>query len=85
MAFDRNTYLESVLQTLWVNLGECCLVSVSNQLLNLWEDVSMEVKVQIGLLLSYHLRKVLPTQLIAVFKFSILIRLLLDGIVRQMH
>ena len=53
------TYLELILQALWVNLMKSCLVSVCNKLLHLRENVSVEVKVQLRSLSIHNLRKIL--------------------------
>jgi len=63
---------------------EGCLICVCNQFLDLREDISVEVKVKIGLLRTDYFRKVLPAKLVTIFKFSIVVSLLLDSIVRQM-
>ena len=77
------TYLEGVLEALRVNPGEGGLESVSDQFLDLRENVTMEVKVEFGLLSADNLREVLPAELVAVLKLAIVIGLLLDRIVRQ--
>ena len=75
------SYLESVVQALRVNLVERCLVGVSDELLYLREDVPVEVEVELGLLRADHLRKVLPAQLVTVFKFAIVLGLLLYRVI----
>ena len=77
------TYFEGVLEALWVDLGEGGLESVSDQLLDLREDVTMEVKVEFGLLGADDLREVLPAELVAVLELAVVVRLLLDSVVCQ--
>ena len=82
---NSRPYLEGVLKPVRVDLGEGCLESVSDQLLYLREKISDEVKVKVGLLGLHNLGKVLKTEFVAIFKFSVVIGLLLNRVVRQVH
>lgn len=73
------------MKTLRINLGEGCLVRVCNELLNLREDVSVEIEVELGLLRTDHLCEVLEAQLVSILKLSVVVRFLLNSIVCQMH
>ena len=77
------TYLEGVLEALRVDPGEGGLESVSDQFLDLRENVTMEVKVEFGLLSADNLREVLPAELITVLELAVVVRLLLYGVVGQ--
>ena len=79
------TYLERVVESVRVYLSECRLVGVRNKFLDLGEDVPVEVKVEFWLLRADNFRKVLPAQLVSIFKFSVVIGLLLNCVVSQMH
>ena len=63
------TYFERVLQTLRVDLGERSPKSVSNEFLNLRENISLHIKVEIWLLIIYDLGKVLEAHFVCIFKF----------------
>ena len=79
------TYFESVLETCWVEFVESCPVRISYQLLDLWENVSLHIKVQIRLLRINNLGEILEAHLVCVFEFAVILRFVLDGIVRQMN
>ena len=57
--------------------------SVSDELLNLWEDVTVEVEVNVRLRGADHFREVLEAHLVAILEFSIVLGLLLDSVVGQ--
>lgn len=72
------------MKTLRVYFMEGCFVCVCDQFLDLREDISVKVKVKLGLLRTNYFRKVLPAKLVTIFKLSIVVSLLLDSIIRQM-
>ena len=78
------TYFESVLKTSWIKFVESCSICVGYELLDLWENVTLQIKVKIRLLSIDDLREVLEAHLVRIFEFSIVFRLVLDGIVGQM-
>ena len=80
-----STYLEGVVETLRVYLMKGRLVGVRDQFLDLGENVSVEVKVELGLLHGDHFCEVLPAELVSIFKFTVVIRFLLNSVVSQMH
>jgi len=51
--------------------------------LDLGEDVSVEIKIELGLLRADDFCEVLPAQFVTVLKFAIVVSFLLDCIVRQ--
>lgn len=73
------------MEPLWVYFREGCFESVCDQLLNLREDISVEVKVDFGLLRTDNLCKVLPTELVSILKLAVVVSFLLDRIVCQMN
>ena len=80
-----STYLEGVVETLRVYLMKGRLVGVRDQFLDLGENVSVEVKVELGLLHGDHFCEVLPAELVAIFKLAVVVSLLLNRIISQMH
>ena len=68
---------------MWVDLCKCSLESVGDQFLDLRENVSMEVKVEFGLLGADNLREVLQAELVAILKLAVVVRLLLYGVIGQ--
>ena len=61
---------------------ESCPVRIGYQLLDLWENVSLHIEVQIRLLSVNNLSEVLEAHLVCIFKFTVIFRFVLDGIVR---
>ena len=68
---------------MWVDLCKCSLESVGDQFLDLRENVSMEVKVELRLLGADNLREVLQAELVAILKLAVVVRLLLYGVIGQ--
>ena len=73
--------MESALVDFMERRSEC----VCYKLLDLWENVSLHIEVQVWLLSVYDFCKVLEAHLICVFVLTVVLRLVLDGIVCQMH
>ena len=68
----------------WVEFVESCPIRIGYQLLDLWENISLQIKVEIRLLGVDDLREVLETHFVCIFEFSVIFRLVLDGVVSQM-
>ena len=67
------TYFKAVLQTRGVDLMESRSEGVSDQFLNLREDVSLHVEVDIRLLGANDFAEVLEAHLVGVFKFAVVV------------
>ena len=79
------TYFESVLKASWVEFVESCPIRISYQLLDLRENVSLHIKVNIRLLSINDFSKILEAHLVCIFEFTVIFGFVLDGIVCQMN
>ena len=50
---------------------ECRPEGVSDDFLNLWENISQEIKVEVGLLSTDDFVEVLEAQFVSIFKFTV--------------
>lgn len=62
---------------------ECRPEGVSYDFLNLGENISQEIKVEVGLLSADDFVEVLEAQFVCIFKFTVVFRFVLDGVVGQ--
>ena len=67
------TYFKAVLQTCRIDLVEGRSESVSYQFLNLWEDVSLHIEVDIRLLSTNDFAEVLEAHLVCVLEFPVVL------------
>ena len=74
-------YLETVLDSLWVNFLDRCSEGVSDELLNLREYVTLEVKVQFRVLCTNDFREILEAHFVTVFELTVVFGLLLYRVV----
>ena len=79
------TYFESILKASWVEFVESCPICIGYQLLDLWENISLQIKVKIRLLSIDDFCEVLEAHLVCIFEFSIVFGLVLDGVISQVN
>lgn len=81
----EKTYFESVKSLVLVHLAPGASNTISGELLDLWNNIAIKAHIHASMVLIDIVLELLIAHFVARFKFPVVFRFLLNGVVCQMH